>query len=817
MVKPSVDAPFWKHLSCFILFTLVLSWRQWRGLVLQTASHATLKRPTFSAAGDIAENGRQMSLHEHPHPALLSNQRLTAVLPVSNVSIHQIADILAPLLDPGTAVREVILLAPASLHRILSDKLRQELTKHEGQDHPEIGVKTWDDDISPSVFRLLRASPWTLVMRHDGLLGVDKQTRSILVGEIIDWSLPYGPRGIPLPPNGTHPANIVDWVHLPRSQPDLALYIEPPFVIRLDTLSNLNPLPSTWKHFSEQIALCNPWNASGLLVGRHGPPEISPSPLSLATNVPQASSIQTNVSRNVPATTPPAVLPHQRLRFDVLLSEKQDVQNLAPFLCGLLSRGHTIRVLVVDTNLQFSFNPIKRKTRLVMEGGCSVDFFTINQYMRRREIFRSIGDDGNYGLASHVVITLKSHNFAGFLLDTFRFADNIIVEVPQQDLAYCDWMASLTLQQWKNWHKPRIDISVITRDRPNSLARLLGSLSAARYFGDSIDLRLNVEQDCDFETLKISQTYSWPHGSFFLHHRIVHGGLLPAIVESWYPRNNDTYGLLLEDDVELSPLFYAWVKMAILKYRYDSPIDQSPNLFGVSLYQQKHVELRPEGRIPFNARSLFSSQGLPFPSTPYLSQVPCSWGAVYFPEHWSLFHDYLLLRFSESWLSMGDTVVPHVRSNNWLRSWKKFFIELAYLKGYVMLYPNYENYLSLSTNHLEYGSHVRSRTKEKQDLFEVPLLPLPRNDDDADAMGKPTRLLELPDMNLPRYRDLPILNLTASLTTEDDLMQAQDRRRAQLCALHWQRNNTTTPSLSGPGSSGNVHDSIRNFICGDAD
>lgn len=119
-----------------------------------------------------------------------------------------------------------------------------------------------------------------------------------------------------------------------------------------------------------------------------------------------------------------------------------------------------------------------------------------------------------------------------------------------------------------DWHKPRIDISVITRDRPNSLARLLNSLSAARYFGDSIDLRLNVEQDCDFETLRISQGYMWRHGSFFLHHRIVHGGLLPAVVESWYPRNNDTYGLLLEDDVELSPLFYAWVKMAILKYRF---------------------------------------------------------------------------------------------------------------------------------------------------------------------------------------------------------------------------------------------------------
>jgi hypothetical protein len=105
---------------------------------------------------------------------------------------------------------------------------------------------------------------------------------------------------------------------------------------------------------------------------------------------------------------------------------------------------------VVDTNLQFTFNGIKRKTRLITGEGCSFDLFTINQYMRRKEILRSIGDDGNYALASHVVITLKSHNFAGSLIDTFRFGDNVLVEVPQQDLAYCDWMASLTLQQWKS-------------------------------------------------------------------------------------------------------------------------------------------------------------------------------------------------------------------------------------------------------------------------------------------------------------------------------------------------------------------------------
>jgi hypothetical protein len=118
-----------------------------------------------------------------------------------------------------------------------------------------------------------------------------------------------------------------------------------------------------------------------------------------------------------------------------------------------------------------------------------------------------------------------------------------------------------------DWNTPRIDISIITKDRPQSLARLLTSLSKALFFGDSVDLRMNLEQSSDLETMKIVENISWTHGSVFVHHRIILGGLLPAVVESWYPSSNDSSGLLLEDDVELSPLFYAWAKMSLLRYR----------------------------------------------------------------------------------------------------------------------------------------------------------------------------------------------------------------------------------------------------------
>lgn len=196
-------------------------------------------------------------------------------------------------------------------------------------------------------------------------------------------------------------------------------------------------------------------------------------------------------------------------------------------------------------------------------------------------------------------------------------------------------------------------------------------------------------------------------------------------------------------------------------------------MFGISLYQQKHLELPMEGRQAFNPRALFSALGVPHPFTPYLSAVPCSWGAIYFPEHWREFHDYLSVRLASTVLAIDDEVVPAVRSNHWAKSWKKFFIELVYLRGYVMLYPNYEDFVSLSTNHLEVGSHVKVRSAEKQDLFLLPLMQLHKPQESS-------RLLDLPHGSLPPLAVLPVLNLTGHLTSLDVLVKQGLARRTEL-------------------------------------
>ncbi|KAF7726440.1 hypothetical protein EC973_008774 [Apophysomyces ossiformis] len=342
----------------------------------------------------------------------------------------------------------------------------------------------------------------------------------------------------------------------------------------------------------------------------------------------------------------------------------------------------------------------------------------------------------------------------------------VTINLPAEDLQHVLWIADLPPTTLQHWNKINIELVVITDRRPHSLSRLLQSASRSYFLGDSVDMVIHMEQSADLVTRTMVSKFHWRNGRKVLKHRIHKGGLMPAIVESWYPASNDNYAVLLEDDIEVSPLFYAWSKYSILKYRYGDDIDR--HMYGVSLYSPRNLELLPAGRRPFDPNSVLQSQ---YEShTPYLSQVPCSWGAVYFPEHWREFHEYLIGRLENDKLNIS---VPQSRSNRWKKSWKKYFIELVYLRAYVMLYPNFQRFESFSTNHLEFGTHIKKqRTKSAVDNFLVPL------------MQRDTILSQLPYQRLPNYSDLPVLDLWGQLKTHQSLQDiaAVWHQRVSNCA-----------------------------------
>ncbi|KAG8060650.1 hypothetical protein GUJ93_ZPchr0002g26203 [Zizania palustris] len=319
-----------------------------------------------------------------------------------------------------------------------------------------------------------------------------------------------------------------------------------------------------------------------------------------------------------------------------------------------------------------------------------------------------------------------------------------LVLLPRNSISKVLWMATVRPTALPNWNRMRISVNIITQNRAKSLRRLLASLRSAYYVGDEVPISFNMDSRVDAATLNVVNSFDWPHGGKTLRRRVIQGGLIRAVSESWYPSDDDDYGLLLEDDIEVSPYYYLWVKYALLVYRYD-PQAALPELSSISLYTPRLVEVVKE-RPRWNATAFFGRTH--HPNTPYLHQLPCSWGAVFFPKHWREFYAYMAARFTED-AKKNPVQIPRSRTNGWQASWKKFLIDMMYLRGYVSLYPNFPNQTSFSTNHMEPGAHISAKDnvlKHDKHDFEVPLVA-------ADFSTL------LPAGKMPPASKLPVLNL----------------------------------------------------------
>ncbi|KAF4611047.1 hypothetical protein D9613_006824 [Agrocybe pediades] len=771
--------------SCLVFLSVIICSRPPHFAFYPTPSWTptTASKDSFTMEPDLSLYSTTFLQPALDIKALVSSQATTVILPVVAESLDAFPDLLFPFLGPQLSLLEIVIICPTALLSSIRSQLHEALLP-----------------LGPSIDHLdiiLRSSPQGSPDLFLTVLDAISESIAELALIIDDSGLAEGSRFVEKSSGSRFQDQdpLVGSTLLDTLADNDARYLHnafhPPFAVPVGLVRSFKEYcemsgPALWKDFVLYVEINQPSPVhQERLLSKNL--ELT-SALSRTVPFPDHDALSNATSDLLQLATSsfPSAPPlydndgegessFHKHQFLVFLPARRHLNSLFEVICSLQVPSKSIhpRILVYDGE-ENSQDP----TSLEKEG-CIIEYEskTLNSVVQY--VISMAGDNRISGFRAFVdvVICLDVKDLLVDIL-TGRFGSELFpeatfIKIPEHDLDQTQWMSALSLRSWKNWQTAQIDITVITKDRPQSLKRLMDSLLLARYFGDPVTLRINVEQDCDDETLKIIENIDWPFGSVFIHRRVVHGGLLPAVVESWYPQGNNSYGVLLEDDVELSPLFYAWIKMTVLHYRYNGSGAKANKLFGISLYQQKHLELPLSGRHEFNPRLLFSEAGFPNADTPYLSQVPCSWGAVYFPEHWREFHDYLSLRLTETAMTLDEEVVPGVRSNFWSKSWKRFYIELVYLRGYAMLYPNYEDFLSLSTNHLEVGSHVKVRSQEKRDLFLLPLLPL-----SPGTRGH--RLLEIPDQRLPAFETLPVLDLTGTLTSLEEISAQGDLRRSSL-------------------------------------
>ena len=321
----------------------------------------------------------------------------------------------------------------------------------------------------------------------------------------------------------------------------------------------------------------------------------------------------------------------------------------------------------------------------------------------------------------------------------------LLLTPPPAELGYLEWVPLLRPSALLRWHELSVHVAIITHRRPRSLRRLLASLNAAHYLGDPISLSISVDAGADAETLALVRQWQWTQGEKSLHARVASGGLVAAVVESWMPKDDKAHGLLLEDDIEVSPYFYVYLKLMLLAHAHggaaaDAAAADAANdaakaaaalrarLLAISMYTPRLVEVSmPRRKLELydllKPRAADAHGGSEEEREHvFVQQLPCSWGSLFFPKPWVRFRRYMRERLAGR---LKPVVIPRSATNEWKVSWKKLMIDQMYLESQLVLYPNFFNQSSFSTNHLERGEHVggkQNTLRHRPIDFTVPLL-----------------------------------------------------------------------------------------------
>lgn len=285
-------------------------------------------------------------------------------------------------------------------------------------------------------------------------------------------------------------------------------------------------------------------------------------------------------------------------------------------------------------------------------------------------------------------------------------------------------------------------------------------------------LTIELPHNVDESTRRYLEHFKWPttlgpvSGSqLILHHRIPQLGLNPEensirALEAFWPSDPTTSHLLvLSPQIELSPLYFHYLKYTMLEYKYSANnTAQRGNLLGISL----------------DLPSTFLNESTSFSpplikgtvATPFFWQAPNSHASLYFGERWVELHDFIarILQYQNR-LPISTALNEKLVSKSH-PSWLEHILKLARARGYWTLYPNFDGPDSLTTLHTElynppeeYLGEPKTHVQPFDPEANLTADPAEHRSQVETNLASKSLLTILPfDGDLPKVRDMPLLS-----------------------------------------------------------
>ncbi|KAH7061915.1 hypothetical protein BKA63DRAFT_527073 [Paraphoma chrysanthemicola] len=281
-----------------------------------------------------------------------------------------------------------------------------------------------------------------------------------------------------------------------------------------------------------------------------------------------------------------------------------------------------------------------------------------------------------------------------------------LVEIPKDRSEDLMWMTRLDAGSLGSWFKPTVDILIQVPPDSSSVLRLLQSIKEADYSGMKPPrIVLELPAEIDVSVKRHVENFKWPlHNTNPMAasgisirrriqtHRATQEDAAIRFLELFYPTSTaDSHVLLLSAQAQLSPLYFHYIKYALLEYKYSSfGQEDSSNMMGVSL-ELPSILLDEKTKLsPPSLADMYTNRYKKlFPRTrsaPFLWQAPNSHATLFFGDKWAELHSFL-----------GNRVVKHQDApktasriklvSESLPAWTEYMLEFMRARSYSLLYP----------------------------------------------------------------------------------------------------------------------------------
>lgn len=228
--------------------------------------------------------------------------------------------------------------------------------------------------------------------------------------------------------------------------------------------------------------------------------------------------------------------------------------------------------------------------------------------------------------------------------------------------------------------KTVITLVAVAYNRPESLSRLLTSLSKASYCGHNVRLVISIDYGGPAKVKKIADSFEWKFGEKKVKAHEKNLGLRKHILQCGDLTKEYGNVIILEDDVFVAKNFYLYALDALGFYK------DNKKIAGISLYSHKFNET---AKLPF---SPIKEQ-----YDVFFLQIAASSGQLWTSRHWTEFREwYEKASKDENWDKVPENIAGWPKT-----SWKKYFTKYLIEENKFFVYP----YDSLTTNFGDIGQH----------------------------------------------------------------------------------------------------------------